>query len=123
MFTSDRRTYENDHRIIQNSGPALKKHQYRRHKKSSKKLWTRLPALWALMNYSRMNSAGFWSDFSTHKQKLGLQQVCPKRSTVLIPYQGSVADPWHFGVDPDPSNCIIELQDANKKLVLKKSLH
>ena len=52
----------------------------------------------------------------------------------------SVADPWHFGVDPesrsgsadpclwlmdpdadlDPSIFIIDLQDANKKLILKK---
>ncbi len=26
----------------------------------------------------------------------------------------SAADPWHFGVDPDPSIFIIDLQDANK---------
>ncbi len=31
----------------------------------------------------------------------------------------SVGDPWHFGVDPDPdpSIFIIDLQDANKKLI------
>jgi hypothetical protein len=45
----------------------------------------------------------------------------------------SVADPWHFDVDPDPrSGCmpltdpdlaifIIALEDANKKVILKKS--
>ncbi len=41
----------------------------------------------------------------------------------------SVAYPWHFGVDPclwvmepdpDPAIFIIDLQDANKKLILKK---
>ncbi len=30
---------------------------------------------------------------------------------------GSAADPCHFGVDPDPANFIIDLQDANKKLI------
>ncbi len=51
--------------------------------------------------------------------------------------QGSVADPWHFGVDPDPliyaclrlmdpdlvpdsSIFVINLQDENKKLIFKK---
>jgi hypothetical protein len=31
----------------------------------------------------------------------------------------SVADPWHFGVDPDPDPVIflIDLQDVNKKLI------
>ncbi len=28
----------------------------------------------------------------------------------------SVADPWHFGVDPDPGIFFIDLQDAYKKL-------
>jgi hypothetical protein len=32
---------------------------------------------------------------------------------------GSVADPWHFGVDPDPANFIIDLQDANKNKFFK----
>jgi hypothetical protein len=42
----------------------------------------------------------------------------------------SVADPWHFGVDPypdldpdedaDPAIFIIDLQDANKKLIFIK---
>ncbi len=34
----------------------------------------------------------------------------------------SVADPWHFSVDPDPSIFIIDLQDANKKLIFFKSV-
>ncbi len=38
--------------------------------------------------------------------------------------EASVADPWHFGVDPDPDPdpavFSIDLQDANKKLILKK---
>ncbi len=36
----------------------------------------------------------------------------------------SVADPLHFGTDPDldPAIFVIDLQDANKKLILKKSL-
>jgi hypothetical protein len=38
----------------------------------------------------------------------------------------SVADPWHFGVDPDedpdPSIFINDLQDANKKIILKKEV-
>jgi hypothetical protein len=25
----------------------------------------------------------------------------------------SVADPWHFGVDPDPAIFVIDLQDPN----------
>ena len=33
----------------------------------------------------------------------------------------SVADPWHFGVDPDtdpdPAIFVIDLQDASKKLI------
>ncbi len=29
----------------------------------------------------------------------------------------SVADPWQFGVDPDPAIFVIDLQDANKKLI------
>ncbi len=33
----------------------------------------------------------------------------------------SVPDPWHFGVDPDPSVFIIDLQDANKKLIFFKT--
>ncbi len=38
----------------------------------------------------------------------------------------SVADPWHVGVDPDadadpdPAIFIIDLQDANKKLIYLK---
>jgi hypothetical protein len=32
----------------------------------------------------------------------------------------SVADPWHFGVDPDPAIFVTDLQDANKKIILKK---
>jgi hypothetical protein len=32
----------------------------------------------------------------------------------------SVADPWHFGVDPDPAIFVIDLQDAKKKQILKK---
>ncbi len=38
----------------------------------------------------------------------------------------SVADPWHFGVDPDPDAdpdpaiFVIDLQDANKKIFKKK---
>ncbi len=34
-------------------------------------------------------------------------------------HKTSVADPWHFGVDPDPdpSIFIIDLQDANKKRI------
>jgi hypothetical protein len=36
----------------------------------------------------------------------------------------SVPDPWHFGVDPDPSIFIIDLQDANRKRIfLKVFLH
>ena len=61
-------------------------------------------------------------------------------SSIMVLYSGlgtdmvllwiSVADPWHFGVDPDPrihafdpdadpdpSIFIIDLQDANKKLI------
>jgi hypothetical protein len=32
----------------------------------------------------------------------------------------SVADPWHFGLDPVPAIFIIDLQDANKKLIKKR---
>ncbi len=37
--------------------------------------------------------------------------------------ENSVADPWHFGVDPDPDSdpdpaiFVIDLQDASKKLI------
>ncbi len=30
----------------------------------------------------------------------------------------SVADPWLFGVDPDPAIFVIDLQDVSKKLIL-----
>ncbi len=37
---------------------------------------------------------------------------------------GSVPDPWHFSVvpdpDPDPAIFVIDLQDNTKKLILKK---
>jgi hypothetical protein len=29
--------------------------------------------------------------------------------------QSSVADPWHFGVDPDPAIFLIDFQDAKQK--------
>jgi hypothetical protein len=37
---------------------------------------------------------------------------------------GSVADPCHFGVDPDPDPAIfvIDLQDADKKIICLKNL-
>jgi hypothetical protein len=38
----------------------------------------------------------------------------------MLTWQGSsVADPSHFGVDPDPDPAmfVIDLQDANKKLI------
>ncbi len=34
--------------------------------------------------------------------------------------QSSVADPWHFGVDPDPAIFFIDLQDANKKQIFSE---
>jgi hypothetical protein len=34
----------------------------------------------------------------------------------------SVADPRHFGTDPDPAIFVIDLQDAYKKLISKKNL-
>ncbi len=33
----------------------------------------------------------------------------------------SVADAWHFGVDPDPAIFVTDLQDANKKRIFKES--
>ncbi len=44
---------------------------------------------------------------------------CPSRSSRVARAcnQSSFADPWHFGVDPDPSIFITDLQDANKKLI------
>ncbi len=51
---------------------------------------------------------------------------------LLQPGNCSVADPWHFGVDPDPDPCpwrmdpdpaifVIDLQDASKKLIFNKN--
>jgi hypothetical protein len=42
--------------------------------------------------------------------------------TILTWPQGSVADPWHFGVyqDPDPPLFVIDLQEDNKKQILLK---
>ncbi len=36
-----------------------------------------------------------------------------------ISIPSSVADPWHFGVDPDPDPAIfvIDLQDSSKKII------
>jgi hypothetical protein len=40
------------------------------------------------------------------------------RASLLACFLGnSVADLRHFGVDPDPAIFIIDLQDANKKLI------
>ncbi len=51
------------------------------------------------------------------------QHWLPVPGTVLC----SVADPWHFDVDPDPwlmdpdpAIFVIELQDANRKQILVK---
>jgi hypothetical protein len=48
--------------------------------------------------------------------------MCTNGDLFIIIYLCSVADPWHFGVDPDPDPAIfiIDLQDANKKLIKKK---
>jgi hypothetical protein len=46
-----------------------------------------------------------------------------KRKNIHIQHvRCNVPDPGHFGVDPDPDPAIfgIDLQDANKKLILKK---
>ncbi len=32
----------------------------------------------------------------------------------------SVAEPWHFGPDPDPAIFVIDPEDANKKLFFFK---
>jgi len=40
-----------------------------------------------------------------------------KGKGILYSISYSVADPCQFGVDPDPSIFIIDLQDANKKLI------
>ncbi len=57
----------------------------------------------------------FWPASPLHNKGLAL-------STIIA----SVADPWHVGVDPDPdpypdpSIFNIDLQDANKEIILKK---
>jgi hypothetical protein len=35
------------------------------------------------------------------------------------PHMTRVADPWHFGVDPDPAIFVIDLRNARKKLEKK----
>jgi hypothetical protein len=39
--------------------------------------------------------------------------ACVRSAIFLVSI--SVADPWHFGVDPDPAIFVIDLQDAPKK--------
>ncbi len=48
--------------------------------------------------------------------------ICSKKAKIAAPIvYSSIADPCYFGVDPDadldPSIFVIDLQDANKKLL------
>ncbi len=55
------------------------------------------------------------------KAKVRRTNRCWMRDKIfLLTFVGSsVADPWHFGVDPDPAAFVIDHQVANKKLIKK----
>ncbi len=51
--------------------------------------------------------------------KIGKQR---RLRSQMLANRNSVADPWHFGVDPDvdPAILVIDLQEADKKLIFLK---
>ncbi len=81
----------------------------------------------------------FWLGGQIHRSKYYHVFICERsckdlnRTVRKVRPGTSVPDPWHFGVnpirirgtmslimDPDPALFVIILQDANKKLILKK---
>ncbi len=58
-----------------------------------------------------------WAAAFAHRRPLSPEATdgFPFRFIYYLPY--IVPDPWHFGVDPDPAIFVIDLRDANKKLI------